>query len=86
MRAHAEQMQRDPAELTLSLRVYLDPAEAMEAGKSIGGSQQQMQDRIGALAQAGVQHVLLDPVARGGVSGRLDAVSEFMENVAGVAA
>lgn len=86
VRGHAEQMQRDPAELTLSLRVYLDPAEAMEAGKSIGGSKQQMQDRIGALEQAGVQHVLLDPVARGGVSGRLDAVSEFMENVAGVAA
>ena len=86
VRGHAEQMQRDPAALTLSLRVYLDPAEAMEAGKSIGGSQQQMQDRIGALEQAGVQHVLLDPVARGGVSGRLDAVSEFMENVAGVAA
>ena len=41
-----------------------------------------MQDTIGALEQARVQHVLLDPVARGGVAGRLQAVAEFMENVA----
>ena len=73
---------RDPAELTLSLRVYLDPAGAMEADKSISGSVDQMQEQVGQLETAGVQHVLLDPVARGGVSGRLDAVLAFMESVA----
>ncbi len=54
----------------------------MPGDKSIAGSHQQMQDTVGALKQAGVQHVLLDPVARGGVSGRRDAIADFMENVA----
>ena len=80
--AIAEELGRDPASLTLSLRVFLDPAGVMEAAKSIAGSVQKMQDRVGELQAAGVQHVLLDPVARGGVSGRLDAISEFMQNQA----
>ena len=54
----------------------------MEADKSIAGSTQAMQDRVGELEQAGVQHILLDPVARGGVAGRLDAITEFMQTVA----
>ncbi len=73
---------RNPGEMTLSLRVYLDPASAMEPDKSIGGSHQAMSDRVGELTEAGVSHVLLDPVARGGVQGRLDAIADFMENVA----
>ena len=80
--AHAAALGRDANDLTLSLRLYLDPNEAMEADKSITGSTQQMQDRVGALQEAGVQHVVLDPVARGGVQGRLDAIAAFMENVA----
>lgn len=80
--AYTEAEGRDPAEITLSLRVYLDPAGAMEQDKSIMGSTQQMQDRVGEIAEAGVQHVLLDPVARGGIPGRLDAISEFMQAVA----
>lgn len=82
VRAYAEQYGRDPDQLTLSLRVFLDPAEVMEPAKSIAGSTQQMQDRVGELQQAGVGHILLDPVARGGVAGRLDAVAQFMETVA----
>ncbi len=78
---YAEELGRDPKSLTLSLRVYLDPAGAMEASKSIAGSDEQMRDTIGALTEAGVQHVLLDPVARGGVAGRLDAIANLMENV-----
>ncbi len=81
VRKHAENLGRNPNEITLSLRVYLDPAAAMAGDKSIAGSVAQMQDRVGALEAAGVQHVVLDPVARGGVQGRLDAISEFMENV-----
>ncbi len=80
--AYAEQNGRDPAEMTLSLRLFLDPAGVMEADKSIAGSTQAMQDRVGELEQAGVQHILLDPVARGGVAGRLDAITEFMQTVA----
>lgn len=82
VRANAEALGRDPDELTLSLRLFLDPNAAMEADKSIAGSVQQMQDRVGELQTAGVQHVVLDPVARGGVQGRLDAISAFMEDVA----
>ncbi len=73
---------RDASELTLSLRIFLDPAAAMEGAKSIAGSRQQMQDTVGELAEAGVAHVVLDPVARGGIQGRLDAITDFMENVA----
>lgn len=82
VRAYAEEQGRDPDELTLSLRLYLDPAAAMEPEKSIAGSVAEMQDRVGALAEAGVQHILLDPVARGGIQGRLDAVTAFMQDVA----
>jgi probable F420-dependent oxidoreductase len=73
---------RNPAELSLSLRIYLDPAGAMPAEKSIAGSREQMVDTINALKEAGVSHVMLDPVARGGVEGRQDAFLEFMSQVA----
>ena len=83
VRAHAESAGRDPDALTLSLRVFLDPAGAMEPEKSIAGSEAQMRDMVAQLADAGVHQVVLDPVARGGVGGRLDAVAQFMENVVG---
>ena len=54
----------------------------MEPEKSIAGSAAAMTDRVGELIDAGVSHVVLDPVARGGVEGRLDAVRAFMEDVA----
>jgi|TARA_Y100000310_G_scaffold86746_1_gene83632 probable F420-dependent oxidoreductase len=72
---------RDPAELTLSVRVYLDPNGVMESDKSIAGSTGQMQDTIGELAAIGVSHVLLDPVAPGGILGRLDAIERFIQDV-----
>jgi probable F420-dependent oxidoreductase len=77
-----EAIGRDPAELTFSLRIYLDPAGAMPASKSIAGSKDQMLETIGKLREMGISHLLLDPVARGGVPGRLDAVRAFMEDVA----
>ncbi len=80
---YAQELGRDPQALTLSLRVFLDPAGVMEADKSIAGSVTQMQDTAGRLSEAGINHVLLDPVARGGTAARLDAVAEFMQNVAG---
>lgn len=79
--AACEAIGRDPAELTLSLRLYLDPDARMEPAKSVAGSPQQMRDRLAELTAAGVQHVLLDPVAKGGVEGRLDAVRQFMTDV-----
>jgi len=82
VRAACVARKRDPNELTLSLRLYLDPAGQMEPEKSIAGSPAQMRDRLAELAAVGVSHVVLDPVARGGVQGRLDAVRAFMGDVA----
>ncbi len=77
-----EALGRDPSDLSLSLRIYLDPAGAMPADKAIGGSRDRMLETIGQLREIGISHLLLDPVARGGVAGRLDAVRTFMEDTA----
>ena len=82
VRAACEERGRDPAELTLSLRMFLDPGKVMPADKSIAGSVEEMLEGVAAARAAGVQHLLLDPVARGGVQGRLDAVTQFFEDVA----
>jgi probable F420-dependent oxidoreductase len=81
VRAECEARDRDPNQLTLSLRVYLDPAGVMGAAKSVAGTAEQMRDRLAEFEAAGISHVLLDPVARGGVEGRLDAVRQFMTDV-----
>lgn len=73
---------RDPAELTMSIRVYLDPNELMESAKSIAGSREQMLASIDKMEDIGISHVVLDPVAPGGVAGRLQAVEQFMTEVA----
>ena len=54
----------------------------MEPFKSIAGSPDQMVDTISQVQEIGVSHILVDPVARGGVEGRLEALSEFMTNIA----
>jgi hypothetical protein len=54
----------------------------MPASKSIAGSKDQMLETIAECQAIGISHLLLDPVARGGVPGRLDAVRAFMEDVA----
>lgn len=77
-----EAIDRDPAELTMSIRVYLDPDELMEGAKSIAGSREQMLARIDKMEDIGISHVVLDPVAPGGVAGRLQAVEQFMAEVA----
>ncbi len=73
---------RDLGEITLSLRYYLDPASAMKPAVSIAGSTSQMIDSVGHVADTGVTHLVLDPVARGGIEGRLDALRGFMADVA----
>ena len=54
----------------------------MDPDKSIAGSKDQMLEMIARLQAIGVTHLLLDPVARGGVQARLDAPTRFMEDVA----
>jgi probable F420-dependent oxidoreductase len=73
---------RDPASVRLSVRLYLDPAASMPASKSIGGSPQQMLETTAQWAAIGVDHILLDPVAPGGLNGRMAAMEQFMTDVA----
>tara|TARA_B100000131_G_scaffold144085_1_gene140174 strand:- start:220 stop:1137 length:918 start_codon:yes stop_codon:yes gene_type:complete len=82
VREECELLERDPEDLTLSLRMFLDPEGTMEPAKSIAGSVDEMVDTIGQTQEIGVSHILVDPVARGGVDGRLDALSSFMVDVA----
>ena len=74
---------RDPKELTFSVRMYLDPKGMMEPEKSITGNQDQMLATIEQMKSIGVSHILLDPVAPGGIDGRLEAVERFMELAGG---
>ena len=82
IREECEAIGREPESLDLSLRMFLDPDETMEPFKSIAGSPDQMVDTISQVQEIGVSHILVDPVARGGVEGRLEALSEFMTNIA----
>lgn len=77
-----EAIDRDPAELALSLRVYLDPNSLMESAKSIAGNKEQMLATIDKIESIGINNVVMDPVAPGGIAGRLDAVEKFMQEVA----
>ncbi len=77
---------RDSASVRLSVRLYLDPEASMPATKSIGGSPQQMLETIAEWAAVGVDHILLDPVASGGLNGRMAAMERFMTDVAAHAA
>ena len=74
----AEDAGRDPANLTLSIRLYLDPGAAMRPELSLQGSPEQMADTVGQWEELGVEHVLVDITAPGGPPGRLDALSTFM--------
>jgi len=73
---------RDPKAMVLSVRLFLDPESRMPAGKSIAGSVEQMLDTVGTWQGIGVTHILLDPVASGGLDGRVGAMERFMTDVA----
>jgi alkanesulfonate monooxygenase SsuD/methylene tetrahydromethanopterin reductase-like flavin-dependent oxidoreductase (luciferase family) len=78
---HTEERGRDPQAMTLSLRVYLDSVGSMDPALSVHGSPAEMQDQVAGWAEIGVSHLVLDPVARGGIEGRRDAALEFAEAV-----
>jgi hypothetical protein len=54
----------------------------MAPEKSLHGSSDQMTEQLGRLADAGVDHVLIDITAPGGAEGRRDAMAQFMTEVA----
>jgi hypothetical protein len=72
---------RDPASVRLSIRLYLDPAGSMPVGTSIAGAPAEMLDTVGRGQAIGVDHILLDPVAPGGLAGRRAAMERFMLDV-----
>ncbi len=78
VRAACEAIGRDPGEVELSIRLYLDPEARMEPAKSIQGSADQMAATVADWAAIGVDHILVDVVAGGGPQGRLDALRSFM--------
>jgi probable F420-dependent oxidoreductase len=82
VRQLAEEHGRDPADLQLSVRCYLDFDGIMDPEKSLGGSPDQIDDGVGRFLDAGVSHVLLDPVAPGGLQGRLTALERFASHIA----
>jgi probable F420-dependent oxidoreductase len=73
---------RDPGSVRLSIRLFLDPEGSMPAGKSIAGATAEMLDTVGRWQAIGVDHILLDPVAPGGLAGRRAAMERFMLDVA----
>jgi probable F420-dependent oxidoreductase len=73
---------RELSAVRLSVRLYLDPEGSMPAATSIAGPPAQMLDTIGRWAEIGVDHILLDPVAPGGLDGRRAAMERFMTDVA----
>ena len=72
---------RDPGEVTLSIRVYMDFNASMDPAKSVCGQPEQMLEQIATFAEAGVSHLLLDPVAAGGAGGRLEAIERFAADI-----
>jgi probable F420-dependent oxidoreductase len=77
-----EAIGRNRDEIELSVRVYLDPAGAMEPEKSLQGSPDQMAETVAAWRDIGVTHLSMDVVSAGGASGRLDVLRSFMTEVA----
>lgn len=72
---------RDTADVTLSIRLYLDPGSAMKPAVSVAGSSEQMIDTLSQWAAIDVSHVLVDITAPGGPKGRLEALQAFMTEV-----
>jgi probable F420-dependent oxidoreductase len=81
VKAFAEKYGRDPAALQLSVRLYLDFDGNTDPAKSLLGEPEQMREQVARYADAGVAHLLLDIVARGGVRGRQEAMERFATDV-----
>ena len=72
---------RPADDVTLSIRLYLDPGSNMKPAVSIAGSTEQMIESLGTWKDMGVPHVLVDITASGGPPARLEALQHFMTDV-----
>ena len=73
---------RHRSTLGLSVRIFLDPDAHMPPDRSIAGSIDQMIETVATFAAVGVDHILLEPVARGGIAARRSAMERLMLEVA----
>ena len=81
VQAECEKIDRDPGELELSTRIYLDPDGRMEPAKSLQGDDAALAAGVAQWAEVGVSHLILDPVTGGGARGRLALIRRFMTDV-----
>jgi hypothetical protein len=65
------------------VRLYLDPDAHMPPARSIAGSTDQMVETVAAYAAICVDHIVLEPVARGGIAARGAAMEHLMRDVTG---
>ena len=77
-----EEEGRSPADVHLTMRLYLDPDGSMPPHKSIGGSPEHMVDTAGEWAAIGVDHIVLDPGINRDLGARQSAMEGFMADVA----
>lgn len=81
VQALCREQDRDPADLELSVRVHLGPADRTNQASGLFGDVGNMLRRIDEYAAIGVSLILLDPVSPGGVEGRLEALQRFVADV-----
>lgn len=81
-----ERAGRNPDDMQLSIRLYLDPTSSMKPAVSVAGSAEQMADTLGTWGEIGVDHVLVDITAPGGPPARLEALQSFMTHAVPAAA
>ena len=82
VRELCEEQGRNPDEVRLTMRLYLDPDGSMPPPKSIAGSPEQMLDTIGGWAEIGVDHIVLDPGINRDLESREANMRQFMADVA----
>lgn len=81
VRQYAEEFGRDPATLELSTRVWLNYDAADRGDGALSESDDRMKEAVGAWAEIGVTHLVMDVLARGGQEGKMEAIQRFAENV-----
>ena len=82
VRELAETRGRDPASLGFSVRLFAEfDGNTADPAKSIQGTAAQLVEQAGVYGEAGVDHMLVEFIARGGVAGRTEAMERFAAEV-----
>jgi probable F420-dependent oxidoreductase len=82
VRAACEAIDRDPAEVELTMLCTLLVGGHSDKPGVLGGSNDQLVEQLAAYKDLGVGHTVLFFAARGGLEGRLDAIRSFAADVA----